>query len=199
VATREWPPTWIRPPKWQVFHCRRPVFPLCYSLHHNKPPDKNPYNASRWSGFRSTESLQRLRCRKNSDSLCPRRDTEMTVTKSVAEILNTPYGQYEMSSEPSRSDIESALTSSEFDGRGFQEHLQELNNEWNVSSTCEAQYCERVRQYHARRIAYFVKHGWTTPILLHPDGRTIKDGLHRLKAAIFMGRDTIEVTIEGLA
>jgi ParB-like nuclease domain len=44
-------------------------------------------------------------------------------------------------------------------------------------------------------IAYFVVNGWSDPIILNHDERTIIDGLHRLKAAMYLGMDTIEVAI----
>ncbi|MGD0843560.1 MAG: hypothetical protein ABSA06_04230 [Geobacteraceae bacterium] len=124
----------------------------------------------------------------------------MTILKKrVEEILNTDYAQYNISSEPSRIDIESAISRCESESRGFQEQLQELNDEWNASASSIQQYCDRMRLYHAQRIAFFVTHGWTDPIELHTDGRTVKDGLHRLKAARYMQLVTVDVTIEGQA
>ena len=46
-----------------------------------------------------------------------------------------------------------------------------------------------------RRIVYFVVNGWEEPILLCKDGCTISDGLHRLKAAIYLGLEEVEVKL----
>jgi len=83
-----------------------------------------------------------------------------------------------------------------FDERGFQDKESELLEEWNKASNNSFEvYCDHVRQYHARRIAYFVKNGWEDPILLEADGRTVADGLHRLKAAIHLRMENVEVKI----
>jgi hypothetical protein len=123
----------------------------------------------------------------------------MILKKRLEEILNPDYGQYGISSEPSKADIEAAISKSEYESRGFQEHLEELNNEWKVSVSGVQEYCERIRHYHARRIAFFVVNGWSDPVELHSDGSTVKDGLHRLKAAKYMQCETIDVVIEKLA
>ncbi len=51
-----------------------------------------------------------------------------------------------------------------------------------------------MRKYHAR-IAFFVVNGWDEPIVLNTDEHKIKEGLHRLKAAIFLGWETVEVDV----
>lgn len=58
------------------------------------------------------------------------------------------------------------------------------------------------RNWHTRRIAYLVRHGWSEPIDIEISrervGRNlITDGNHRLAAAIFRGDDTIEAAIHG--
>jgi hypothetical protein len=118
--------------------------------------------------------------------------------KKIADI---PFVRYEntfngivLSCESSHENIQLAINNKEFEQRGFQTHNDELLAEWkkNVSSAQELN--ERIRGYHTRRIAHFVVHGWTDPIILDADGE-MKDGLHRLKAAIFMGKDEVEVVI----
>ena len=52
-----------------------------------------------------------------------------------------------------------------------------------------------LRQYHARGKAHFAVNKWSDPILLKADGRTVKDGTHRLKAAIYLDLDAVEVEI----
>jgi heterodisulfide reductase subunit B len=52
---------------------------------------------------------------------------------------------------------------------------------------------EWIKKYHAKRIAFHVVIGWHERIVLNEDKKTIKDGLHRLKAAIFLGCDTVEI------
>lgn len=115
--------------------------------------------------------------------------------KKVAEILNSPYEQYNIFSEPSKDKIEKAIREKDFDERGFQRDLAELNTEWNKASSSVEEYSDHMRQYHARRIAYFVVNKWNDPILLKADGRTVKEGTHRLKAAIYLGMETVEVEI----
>jgi ParB-like nuclease domain len=77
--------------------------------------------------------------------------------------------------------------------RAYQQDLESLKAEWN---TIPEQFHLRAKEYHARRIAYFVVNGWTDPIVLEQDARTIVDGLHRLKAAIYLGNETVEATIK---
>lgn len=115
--------------------------------------------------------------------------------KEVAEILNSSYRQYDISSEPSKDEIERAVREKDFDERGFQRDLPELNAEWNKANSSVEEYCDRMRQYHARRIACFVVNKWNDPILLKADGRTVREGTHRLKAAIHLGMETVEVEI----
>jgi hypothetical protein len=49
------------------------------------------------------------------------------------------------------------------------------------------------KKYHAKRIAFYVVNGWQDGIVLNEDKKTVKDGLHRLKATIFLGWDTVEI------
>jgi len=114
----------------------------------------------------------------------------------VKDIHNTEYGQYNLSSEPSCSDVATALAAGELEIRGFQDDIDSLNAEWNAGTADIQTYCIRMREYHARRVAYFVRQGSWKPITLAADRRTVKDGLHRLKAAIYLGYQEIDASIE---
>jgi hypothetical protein len=113
------------------------------------------------------------------------------VQKKISEIVNTKYGQDGVCCEPSKADIQKAVNEKDFETRGFQEDINELIAEWESVSVFERY--ERIRKYHARRVAFFVVNGWHNRIVLNKDQRTIKEGLHRLKAAIFLGWETVDV------
>jgi hypothetical protein len=55
------------------------------------------------------------------------------------------------------------------------------------------------REVHIRRVAYFVTHGWSDPIVLNaqPGYWPVLDGNHRLTAAHFRGDMTIEAEFDG--
>ena len=110
----------------------------------------------------------------------------------VSKIRNVLYGQYNISSEPTKDDIEKAISENRLESRGFQADHTELIKEWNARSKNIKEYCDAVKKYHSERIAFFAVNKWNDPIILYEDGVTIKDGLHRLKAAIFLKLDTIE-------
>lgn len=117
--------------------------------------------------------------------------------KRVADIVNTPYAEelngHRISCEPSNEEIERAVRESDLEERGYQSHEAELNDEWNQPGTFEG-FCELEHAYHVRRVAFFVKNGWTDLIILKDDGRAISEGLHRLKAAIYLDMEYVEVT-----
>ena len=114
--------------------------------------------------------------------------------KTVAEIINVGYGECNVSCEPSNEEIEKAIREKDFETRAFQDDLDKLKAEWNRAGNFE-EYCDSVRKYHIRRIAFFVVNKWKDPILLNKDECTVKDGLHRLKAAIYLGMETVDVII----
>jgi len=116
--------------------------------------------------------------------------------KCVTEIYNVLYGQDNVSCEPSSDDIRHAIEICELESRGFQEDLPTLQTEWNQMARNFDQFCQLVKAYHARRIAFFVVHGWNEPIMLRSDGCTIKDGLHRFKAAIYKCIPDVEIAID---
>jgi len=114
------------------------------------------------------------------------------VKKKVSEILSRPYGQDDVCCEPSSEEIESAVRENDLEKRGFQEHLDELKAEWGKIPIPERY--DHIRRYHARRTAFFVVKGWNDrPFKLKKDGREVSDGSHRLRAAIHLGIDEVEV------
>lgn len=129
-------------------------------------------------------------------SVCLQQDTQFmnnTLWK-ISDIPTVIYGEFGHSCEPTQDDIRVALQDGKLESRGYQSDRNALYTEWSSDRPTMSEFCRRVKEYHARRIAYFVKHGWTDPIQLSKDGK-IEDGLHRLKAAIFIGKDSIEVTM----
>ena len=118
--------------------------------------------------------------------------------KKVSEIFNTHYvetdGQNHVSCEPSKEGIEVAVHKNDLEKRGFQEYRPQLIAQWNEGGNFEG-YCDSARKYHASRIAFFVVNRWDDPIKLNKDEHTVKEGLHRLKAAIHLGIETVEVEI----
>jgi hypothetical protein len=115
--------------------------------------------------------------------------------KKVSEIFSLPYGQDNISCEPFREEIEKAVREKNLEKRGFQEHLDELEVEWGKIPTPERY--DHIRNYHAKRIASFVVNPDDHPIKLKKDGREVSEGSHRLRAAIHLGIDEVEVEIEG--
>lgn len=115
----------------------------------------------------------------------------------MQELIDVPYMQGSTLCEPSREEIEIALNTGQLDERGFQSHLQPLYLEWSRVGLGSAQWFRLIQTYHARRIAYFIRNGWSDPISLRADGVTVLDGHHRLKAAIYLAQDVIEVEIMG--
>jgi hypothetical protein len=124
--------------------------------------------------------------------------------KQVSEIRHPPYGFYDlenqpMMADPSREDIEQAISAQELEKRGFQTHLPALKKEWEEGlsfPTDKEEYAQRCRTYHARRIAYFVVNGWDGELIeLKADGVSVSDGLHRLRAAIYMRKETVDVKV----
>lgn len=122
----------------------------------------------------------------------------------IADIKPIPYG-FNVGiiylAEPSRMEIQHAVDNGLLESRGYQTHLDELNLEWEEGlsfeldeSRSQQELADRQKSYHAKRIAHFVVHGWSDPIILDSNGR-ITDGSHRLKAAIFMEKDEIDVTV----
>ena len=99
--------------------------------------------------------------------------------------------------EPLREEIEEAIAEGNLETRGFQKDYGALVDEWNREAGGSIEkYLGLRRQYHARRIAYFVVRGWKDPIVLHEDQRRVKEGMHRLKAAKQKGDKTICISLD---
>lgn len=116
--------------------------------------------------------------------------------EKITDIDNVCYGVGNISCEPTDDEIKKAVQDKDIDSRSFQGCIDELNDEWNKHAQNENEYYLLQKKYHVKRIAYFVVNGWNDPIIVvHKDGCKIKDGLHRFKAAIFKGMDTIDVEV----
>lgn len=119
--------------------------------------------------------------------------------RKLSEIVSVPYVEFGVNCDPSQDDIQNALDEDNLEKRGYQSDLKELKVEWFEASNNRqdvAAWIEVVKSYHARRIAWFVRHGWDDLITIDRNGN-IKDGLHRLHAAKHLGREKIAVVIEG--
>ena len=135
---------------------------------------------------------------KPPDAITGRVEINPRNTVKIAEITGMiPYGFYldrnPIICDPSPADIDQAIEARTFESRGFQTHLHELEAEWANSSSVQ-EYSTKVKTYHAQRIAHFVYHGWTEPVVLSEDKKII-DGLHRLRAAIHKNMLEVEVII----
>lgn len=122
------------------------------------------------------------------------------VTKKLGDIPIVPFGAvangkfYDM--EPTPQEIQAAIDANEFDERPYSENSAALLDEWTAEAKGVIPEVARLqRHYHARRIAYLAVKGWTDPIRMDANGG-FHDGQHRLKAAKFLGRETIEVQID---
>ena len=117
--------------------------------------------------------------------------------RRISEIKLRKYGipETSVSCEPTFEDIREALNYQTFDTRDFQSDLDTLKAEWTQGAQGSLEEFGRLQRiYHARRIAYFIVHGWNDPITVDADG-WITDGSHRIRAAIALGMDEIEIQI----
>lgn len=120
-------------------------------------------------------------------------------TRKVNEITLVPYGDPASGvlHEPSTDDVQGALEKGALDERDFQRDLEELKAEWRQASNNDADaWAREVKNYHARRVAWFVTHGWNDPITIGSNN-VIRDGSHRIRAAIFLGHEEIDVVVGG--
>lgn len=111
-----------------------------------------------------------------------------------------PYGAVEngefFDMEPTAQEIQAAINANELDERPFSENAAALLHEWTTNAKGIVSEVARLqRDYHAKRIAYFVVKGWADPIRMDANGG-FHDGQHRLKAAKFLERETIAVQID---
>jgi hypothetical protein len=119
------------------------------------------------------------------------------IEKKLDEILIGPYVGLSFPDkplcEPTRHEIDRAIRERDFEKRSYQN--PEIFDEWNRGGPTPKEYNRREQQYPARRIADLVVNGWREPPILHKDGRSVHDGLHRIKAARHRGDKTIKVQI----
>jgi hypothetical protein len=124
----------------------------------------------------------------------------MIMLTNVNDIVNTPYGENAVSCEPSPQDISDAIERGELEERAYQRDIDDLTAEWRRESKDNAlEWYRLVKTYHARRIAFFVIRGWQESIVLRADGQTIQEGLHRFKAALYLGMREVETTLVTVA
>jgi hypothetical protein len=116
--------------------------------------------------------------------------------KKVSEIINAHYGVGAISCEPSKIEIDRDIQQNNLETRSFQGDKEILNAEWIRVAKSEKEYYALQKKYHSQRIAFFVVKGWDNPISLHRDECTVEDGLHRLKAAIHLKMEVVNVTIK---
>ncbi len=102
--------------------------------------------------------------------------------KKVADIPEVPYGFRHKGKvylcEPTHQEIQFAVDNGQLENRGYQTHDDDLMREWEEGLLFEMEeesrslqeFIDRQRSYHAKRIAHFVVHGWTDPIVLDKDG-----------------------------
>lgn len=122
-------------------------------------------------------------------------------TRKTGEIKFVKYGDKFGDTvrwcDPSDEDVQRALDEGQLEERDYQADVEELKSEWYSASKGGRDSDEWVRQvkgYHARRVAFFVENGWDDPITITSDGQ-IRDGSHRLRAAIFKGRGEVDVVV----
>ena len=96
--------------------------------------------------------------------------------------------------EPTQAEISDAVNKKEVETRGLQEHWQGLLEEWKRVPESELPHV--LRQYHARRIAFFWLNGWAEDdaieICVHD---VLEDGAHRFLSAKYKGKTTINCVV----
>src|SRR5260221_11686462 len=100
----------------------------------------------------------------------PAEEIQPSETRKVSEIKLVPYGDTFGSKvllcEPSRADIQQALDDGRLEQRNYQTDFETLLSGWQQATNNgqdQAEWVRRVTAYHARRVAYFVTHGWSDP------------------------------------
>jgi hypothetical protein len=132
------------------------------------------------------------------EELSPRKRSRIKV---VDVIIDLPYGELNrFNTEPTFEQIEKALS----DGR-FDERINEGASQQAMYDDCERKgkgdlntIMHLIQEYHAQRVAYFVKNGWDEEndrITLTHDGK-LRDGGHRFRAARHQGREEVLVEYE---
>ena len=105
----------------------------------------------------------------------------------LEQIKNLPYGECGENAEPSEKEINEAIQNGELEVRGFQSHKYELREQWYNNPDC----ARLAREYHARRIAYFVVNKWDDEVEVGRDNWLIEGG-QGLRAARHLRHETID-------
>lgn len=86
--------------------------------------------------------------------------------------------------DPTCEEIEQAIADRDFVDKPHHGREEELNREWIAAAKGDINEAYRQqRLHHARRIAYFVVHGWADPVEVRRSNGTVKGGTHRIRAA----------------
>jgi len=115
-------------------------------------------------------------------------------------IIDRPYGDAGHLTEPSREQIDKAIVEGRFDERINDGASQKAmyDDVRREAGTDVRRAVELITEYHAQRIAYFVKNGWDEEndrITLTHDGK-LRDGGHRFRAARYLGQGEVLVEYE---
>lgn len=119
--------------------------------------------------------------------------------RKITEINIATYVEGGISVEPSIKEVFDAIAFDNLETRDFQLDLPALKAEWEAMCQTPqglnlALWVHVVREYHSRRVAFFVVNGWDDPIRILPNG-DISDGSHRLRAAMYKGMQEVEIEI----
>jgi hypothetical protein len=96
--------------------------------------------------------------------------------------------------EPTQDEIADSVDKNELERRGLQEHWDELVEEWKRVPRLELPRV--LRQYHARRIAFFWVHGWADEDVIKICAHDVlEDGAHRFLSAKYKGEPSIDCEI----
>lgn len=123
------------------------------------------------------------------------------IKKKLSDLLPCPYAECGISVEPSDEEIRLAVEKVDLEERGMDQHHAEIkawlfagsNNGSDVAAVVRM-----MKDYHARRVAYFVVNGLPAgdphPITITGENRVIA-GNHRVRAARFLKMTEVEVGI----
>jgi hypothetical protein len=147
--------------------------------------------AVRRAGSSPVPSTTALSARKSRFS------SDLSMKFPISALTMPHYSEANKDAEPSAEEIKLAVESNQLEKRGYQSDADELGREWREKSHGGVnvdEWVRLVREYHVRRTAYFVVHGWEDPITVNAE-KTVMDGTHRYRAARYLGRETIEATV----
>jgi hypothetical protein len=117
-------------------------------------------------------------------------------------LYGEPAGQFGgVGTEPSVMEVYKAVAAGDSDDRPYDDaNKPSLYAEFRQLSGFDPQtgenlgrYIDEVRKYHALRVAYFVLAVCENQIIGLDGNQCLRDGGHRVRAAMFMGRDEVWV------